>query len=53
MKDFDVIFLDKSGNKQDFVVTAVDTSTAIANTLELRSDCRRVIRCGPKPMFKD
>ena len=53
MKDFDVVYVDQSGNKQDYVVTAIDTNTAIANTLELRSDCRRVIRCAPKPMFDD
>ena len=28
-------------------------STAIANTIELCPDCRRVIRCAPKPMFND
>ena len=53
MKDFDVIYVDRSGNKQDFVVTAIDTNTAIANTLELRSDCRRVVRCAPKSNIKD
>ena len=53
MKDYDVVYIDKEGDKQDFVVTAINTSTAIANTLELCPDCRRVIRCAPKPMFND
>jgi len=47
MKDYDVVYIDKNNNKQIFVVTAIDTNTAIANTLELRSDCRRVTRCTP------
>ena len=32
MKDYDVVYIDKEGDKQDFVVTAINTSTAIANT---------------------
>ena len=47
MKDYDVVYIDKNGNKQIYVVTAIDTNTAIANTLDLRSDCRRVTRCTP------
>ena len=53
MKDFDVVYVDQEGNKQSFVVTSIDTNTAIASALDLRSDCRRVIRCAPKPMFED
>ena len=53
MKDYDVVYLDKIGDKQDFVVTAIDVNTAIANTIERCPDCRRVIRCAPSPMFID
>jgi len=53
MKDYDVVYIDKIGDKQDFVVTAIDVNTAIANTIELCPDCRRVIRCAPKSMFED
>ena len=53
MKDYDVVYIDKEGDKQDFVVTATDTRTAINNTIELCTDSRRVIRCSPKPMFED
>ena len=53
IRDYDVLYIDKEGDKQDFVVTASDTNTAIANTLELCPDCRRVVRCYPKPMFND
>ena len=35
IRDYDVLYIDKEGDKQDFVVTAIDTNTAIANTLEL------------------
>ena len=52
MKDYDVVYIDKEGDKQDFVVTATDTRVAISNTIELCPDCRRVIRCSPKPMFE-
>ena len=57
MKDYDVgHYIDKEGAKnvkQDFVVTATNTRVAISNTIELCPDCRRVIRCSPKPMFED
>ena len=53
MKDYDVVYIDKEGDKQDFVVTAININTAISNTIELCPDCRRVIRCSPKPMFDD
>ena len=53
MKDFDVVYVDQKGNKQSFVVTSIDTSTAIASALDLRSDCRRVIRCAPKQITTD
>ncbi len=53
IRDYDVVYIDKEGDKQDFVVTATDTRVAISNTIELCPDCRRVIRCSPKPMFED
>ena len=53
IRDYDVVYIDKEGDKQDFVVTATDSTTAINNTIELCPDCRRVIRCAPKPMFED
>ena len=53
MKDYDVVYIDKEGDKQDFVVTAADVRVAISNTIELCPDCRRVIRCSPNPMFDD
>ena len=53
MIDYNVVYVDKEGDKQDFVVTASDVRTAINNTLELCPDARRIIRCAPKPMFDD
>ena len=53
MKDYDVVYVDKNGDKQDYVITAKDTATAIDNTLELCPDARRIIRCTPKPMFDE
>ena len=53
MIDYDVVYVDKEGDKQEFVVTAPDVRAAINNTLELCPDARRIIRCAPKPMFDD
>ena len=53
MIDYDVVYVDKEGDKQEFVVTAPDVRVAINNTLELCPDARRIIRCAPKPMFDD
>ena len=53
MKDYEVLYIDKQGNKQDFVVTSIDVRTAMNNVFELCPDCKRIIRCAPKPMFED
>ena len=53
MKDYDVVYIDKRGDKQDYVVTSTDVRTAINNALELCPDARRIVRCTPKPMFDD
>ena len=53
MKDYEVVYVDDNGDKQDYVITAADVRVAINNTLELCPDARRIIRCSPKPMFED
>ena len=53
MKDYDVLYVDDAGDKQDYVVTAPDARVAINNTFELCPDAKRIIRCAPKPMFDD
>ena len=53
MIEYDVVYVDKAGDKQEFVVTAPDVRVAINNTLELCPDARRIIRCAPKSMFDD
>lgn len=53
MTDYDIVYVDKEGDKQDYVITAKDTATAIENCLEFCPDARRVIRCTPQPMFDD
>ena len=53
MKDYDVVYIDDSGDKQDYVITAPDVRVAINNTLELCPDAKRIIRCSPQPMFTD
>jgi hypothetical protein len=53
MKDYQVKYIDKSGDKQDFEITSTDVRTAMNNVFELRPDCKRIVRCAPKPMFED
>ena len=53
MKEYDILYIDKEGDKQDFELTANSTAEAIQNTLYFCPDARRVIKCTPKPMFDD
>ena len=53
MTDYEVIYVDKEGDKQDYVVTSTDVRTAMNNTFELVPHCKRIVRCAPKPMFED
>ena len=53
MKDYQVLYIDKRGDKQDFEVTSTDVRTAMSNVFELCPDCKRIVRCAPKPMFED
>ena len=53
MTDYAVLYVDKDGDKQDYVVTSTDVRTAMNNVFELCPDARRIIRCAPKEMFTD
>ena len=53
MIDYDIIYVDKGGDKQDFVVTSTNARTAMNNLFELCPDAKRIISCKPKPMFED
>ena len=53
MIDYDVTYVDKEGDKQDYVITSSDVRTAMSNLFELCPDARRIIKCIPKPMFDD
>ena len=53
MIDYEVLYIDKGGDKQDFVVTSTDVRAAMNNVFELCPDCKRIIRCAPKPMFNE
>ena len=53
MIDYEVLYIDKEGDKQDFLVTSTDVRTAMSNVFELCPDCKRIIRCAPKPMFEN
>ena len=45
---FDILYIDRHGDKQDFVITADSVKTALAETLNFCEDCRRIIKCTPK-----
>ena len=53
MINYEVDYIDKRGNKRNFIVTSTDVRTAMNNAFELRTDCKRIVRCAPKPMFED
>lgn len=53
MKEYIVTYIDVGGENQTFEIMAGNTRQAIDSTLELRTDCKRVIRCSLKPMFED
>ena len=53
MTTYDVLYVDKEGDKQDFEVTATDVRTAINNIFELCPDAKRIVSCKPQPMFTD
>jgi len=53
MIDYNVVYVDDRGDKQDYVVTSTDVRTAMNNLFELCPDAKRIVRCTPKPMFED
>jgi len=53
MIDYDIKYIDKEGDQQDFVITSIDARTAMNNLFELCPDAKRIVRCTPKPMFED
>ena len=47
MRKYDVEYIDKIGDKQDYVVTSTDVRAAIADALNECPDARRIISCKP------
>lgn len=47
MKDYDIVYIDKVGDKQDYKVTATDVRSSIALALEQCPDARRIISSKP------
>lgn len=45
MKKYDVEYIDKRGDQQDYVVTSTDVRSAIADALHECPDARRIISC--------
>ena len=53
MIDYECLYLDKTGEKQTCVITAVNARTAMNNLFELYKDAKQIISCMAKPMFED
>jgi len=53
MIDYDVRYVDKEGDYQDYKITSTDVRTAMNNLFELCPDARRIISCKPTPMFDE
>jgi hypothetical protein len=53
MIDYEVLYIDNKGDKQDYVITSTDVRTAMNNLFELRPDCKRIVSCKPKQMWTD
>ena len=53
MIDYDCVYIDKEGDKQDYVITSTDVRTAMNNLFELCPDAKRIVSCKPKLMFDD
>ena len=53
MIDYNVVYVDDRGDKQDYVVTSTDVRKAMSDLFYLCPDAKRIIRCTPKPMFED
>ena len=51
MTKYAIIYIDKEGDKQDFIVDAFSYKDAINNVFYFCQDARRVVLCTPKPMF--
>ena len=48
MIKYDVEYIDKLGDKQEFVVPSVDVRTAMKILFELCPDARRIVSCKPQ-----
>ena len=46
MKDYDVVYIDKEGDKQDYVVTSTDVRTAINNACN--QQCLTIVDIGAR-----
>ena len=53
MIDYDIKYIDKEGDHQDFVITSIDARTAMNNLFELCPDARRIVSCKPQTMFNN
>ena len=53
MIDYEVVYVDKQGERHTFAVTSTDVRTAINNAFELRPEINRIVRCTPAPMFTE
>ena len=48
MIKYDVEYIDKAGDKQEFVVPSTDVRTAMKILFQLCPDARRIVSCKPQ-----
>lgn len=53
MIEYEVTYVDKEGDYQDYAITSIDVRTAMSNLFKLCPDARRIISCKPKSMLED
>ena len=53
MIKYDIVYVDDTGDKQDFIVDAYSLKEAISSVQYFCPDLVRVISCTPHPMFTD
>ena len=53
MIDYDIVYIDKEGDEQDYRLQSVNARTAMNMLFQVCPDAARIVSCKPQPMFED
>ncbi len=53
MIDYDIVYIDKEGDEQDYRLQSVNARTAMNMLFQVCPDAARIVSCKPQPMFGD